>query len=163
LAAFGLITVWWDIGARRAAGQPRWFTAGGVRDGIPAFPTMAPLAVGTYLATSAGWVASDHGCQREWAAGNPGSRPTRRLPDPLRSLWSYHQEVMTFHVGLQNEHAWSSNPWSWIVQGRPTLFFSEWPTRGQDGCEAAECVKYIASLGNLFVWWGAAAGILVVL
>jgi dolichyl-phosphate-mannose--protein O-mannosyl transferase len=69
---------------------------------------------------------------------------------------------MTFHVGLQNEHAWSSNPWSWIVQGRPTLFYSEWPKQGESGCTAAECVEYIASLGNLFVWWGAAAGLLVV-
>ena len=38
----------------------------------------------------------------------------------------------------------------------------ERPTRGEKGCEVAECVQYIASLGNLFVWWGATLGLLVV-
>ncbi len=162
LAAFGLMTVWWDLGARRATGQRRWFRAGVVRDGIPAFLTLVPVALLTYLATWAGWFASDDGYKRNWAAEHPAEGLARLVPDSLRSLWSYHQEVMTFHVGLQNEHAWSSNPWSWIVQGRPTLFYAQWPTEGQDGCTAAECVKYIASLGNLFVWWGATAGLLVV-
>jgi len=163
LDVFGLMTVWWDIGARRAAGAPKWGAAGLLRDGIPAFLAIVPTAVLTYLASWSGWFASDDGWKRTWAVDHPASGLAALVPDPLRSLWSYHQEVLTFHVGLQNEHAWASNPWSWIVQGRPTLFFAEWPTRGQDGCEAAECVKYIASLGNLFVWWGAAAGLLVVL
>ncbi|GAA1137896.1 phospholipid carrier-dependent glycosyltransferase [Ornithinicoccus hortensis] len=162
LAVFGLMTVWWDIGARRTIGVPRWFRAGVVRDGIPAFLTVVPIAVLTYLATWAGWFASTDGYKRQWAASHPAEGLTRFLPDALRSLLSYHQEVLAFHVGLQNEHKWSSNPWSWIIQGRPTLFFAEWPSRGQDGCTANECVKYIASLGNLFVWWGATAGLLVV-
>lgn len=163
LAAFGLMTVLWDMGARRTAGVPRWAVGSVLRDGIPAFLAMVPVALATYLVTWSGWFASDDAHKRDWAADNPVTGPLSLVPGSLRSLWSYHQEVLAFHVGLQNEHAWSSNPWSWIVQGRPTLFFSEWPTRGQDGCEAAECAKYIASLGNLFVWWGATAGLLVVL
>ncbi|WP_237768039.1 hypothetical protein, partial [Serinicoccus sp. CNJ-927] len=27
---------------------------------------------------------------------------------------------------LANDHAWKSNPWSWTVQWRPTLFYAEW-------------------------------------
>ncbi|HKJ12895.1 MAG TPA: phospholipid carrier-dependent glycosyltransferase [Ornithinimicrobium sp.] len=163
LAVFGLMTVWWDVGARRAAGARRWFSAGVVRDGIPAFLLTVPVAAVTYLGTWGGWLLTDGGYKRQWAADHPAAGAARLVPDALRSLWSYHREIWSFHVDLQNEHAWSSNPWSWTVQGRPTLFFSEWPERGQDGCEAAECVSYIASLGNLFVWWGATAGLLVVL
>lgn len=163
LAAFGLMTVWWDIGARRTLGVRRWFAAGVVRDGIPAFLTVVPVALATYLATWTGWFRSDDGYKRQWAADNPASTTLGGLvPDPLRSLWSYHEEAMTFHVGLQNEHAWSSHPWSWIVQGRPTLFYAQWPTQGEDGCEVAACAKYIASLGNMVIWWGATAGLLVV-
>ena len=164
LAVFGLMTVWWDIGARRTAGVPRWFAAGVLRDGIPAFLSLVPVALVTYVASWAGWFASDDGYKRSWALVNPpGTWVGSLVPDPLRSLWAYHEEVMSFHVGLQNEHAWSSSPWSWIVQGRPTLFYAEWPGRGERGCQAEACVSYIASLGNVFVWWGAALGLLVVL
>lgn len=162
LATFGLMTVLWDIGARRTVGSRRWFTAGIFRDGIPAFLAMVPVALLTYLATWSGWFFSDGGYKRNWAVENAARGSAAYVPDALRSLWNYHQEIMSFHVGLANEHAWSSSPWSWLVQGRPTLFFSEWPKRGEQGCAADECVKYIASLGNLFLWWGATAGLLVV-
>ncbi len=163
LAVFGVMTVLWDIGARRAIGLRTWFAAGVWRDAVPAFLAMVPVALVTYLATWTGWFVTDGGWKRNWAADNPATGLASLVPDPLRSLWSYETQVWNFHVGLANEHAWASSPWSWIVQGRPTLFFSEWPKQGQDGCEATECVKYIASLGNLFVWWGATAGLLVVL
>ncbi|MGB5953668.1 MAG: phospholipid carrier-dependent glycosyltransferase [Ornithinimicrobium sp.] len=163
LAVFGLMTVLWDMGARRTIGARSWRSAGAWRDGIPAFVAMVPVALVTYVASWAGWFFTDGGYKRNWAAANPADGWAAQLvPDPFRSLWSYHQEVMSFHTGLANEHAWSSSPWSWIVQGRPTLFYSQWPERGQQGCTADECVSYIASLGNLFVWWGATAGLLVV-
>lgn len=164
LAVFGLMTVWWDLGARRAAGTPGWFTGTVVRDGIPAFLSMVPVALVTYVATWAGWFATEGGWKRQWAAQNPvaDGSPGALVPDALRSLWAYHAEMMTFHVGLQNEHKWSSNPWGWTVQWRPTLFYAEWPSRGEMGCEAAECVSYVASLGNVLLWWGATAGMLVV-
>ncbi|WP_122261255.1 dolichyl-phosphate-mannose--protein mannosyltransferase [Ornithinimicrobium cerasi] len=165
LAVFGLMTVWWDVGARRTAGAPGWFTGAVVRDGIPAFLTVVPTALVTYVASWAGWFATDGGWKRQWAVDNPAAPGSLAglVPDPLRSLWAYHAEMMNFHVGLQNEHKWSSNPWSWTVQWRPTLFYAQWPERGEQGCEADRCVDYIASLGNVFVWWGATAGMLVVL
>lgn len=162
LATFGLMTVLWDIGARRTVGARRWLSAGVVRDGVPAFIAMVPVAFLTYLATWGGWFVTDGGYKRNWAAEHPASSWEIYVPDPLRSLWSYHEEIMAFHVGLANEHAWSSNPWSWLVQGRPTLFYSQFLQRGDSGCTSTECVSYIASLGNLFLWWGATAGLLVV-
>lgn len=162
LAVFGLMTVWWDIGARRAAGVRPWFAAGVVRDGIPAFLLMVPTAIATYVATWAGWFATDGGWKRHWAADNPATGLAALVPDPLRSLWAYHAEQLTFHTGLQNEHAWSSNPWSWTVQWRPTLFYAQWPKEGEQGCEVADCVEYIASLGTIPLWWGATVGMVVV-
>ncbi len=162
VAVFGLMTVWWDIGARRAAGERRWFSTAVVRDGIPAFLLVVPTALVTYLATWTGWLLGEQGWKRTWAQDNPATGLGGLVPDPLRSLWAYHQEQMGFHVGLANEHAWSSNPWSWIVQWRPTLFYAEWPERGEKGCEAADCVEYIASLGTIPLWWAATLGLLVV-
>jgi dolichyl-phosphate-mannose-protein mannosyltransferase len=162
LAVFGLMTVLWDLGARRTAGVPRWWWGTLWRDGLPAFVAMVPVALVTYLASWTGWFVTEGGYKRQWAADNPPSGLGALVPDTVRSLWSYHQEVLSFHTGLQNEHAWSSSPWSWTVQGRPTLFYAKWPEQGEMGCEAASCVSYIASLGNLFVWWGATAGLLVV-
>ncbi|MGO0577906.1 dolichyl-phosphate-mannose--protein mannosyltransferase [Ornithinimicrobium panacihumi] len=164
LAVFGLMTVWWDLGARRAAGARGWLPGAVVRDGIPAFLLIVPTALVTYVASWAGWFATDGGWKRDWATQHPAADGSLAalVPDPLRSLWAYHAEMMTFHVGLQNEHKWSSNPWSWTVQWRPTLFYAEWPKQGEKGCEVADCVDYIASLGNVFVWWGATAGMLVV-
>ncbi|MGD8151176.1 dolichyl-phosphate-mannose--protein mannosyltransferase [Ornithinimicrobium sp. Y1694] len=164
LAVFGLLTVWWDMGARRAAGAPNWFVGTVVRDGIPAFLIMVPTAVVTYVATWAGWFATQGGWNRQWAVDNPAAAGNLAdlVPDPVRSLWAYHVEMMTFHVGLQNEHKWSSNPWSWTVQWRPTLFYAQWPSQGEQGCQVDNCVDYIASLGNIFIWWGATIGMLIV-
>ncbi len=164
LAVFGLMTVAWDLGARRAAGARDWLAGTVVRDGIPAFLLMVPTALLTYVASWAGWFATAGGWKRQWAVENPA--PSGSLvglvPDPLRSLWAYHQEQWNFHIDLANDHAWKSNPWSWTVQWRPTLFYAEWPERGEKGCEAAECVEYIASLGNVVLWWGGTVGLLVV-
>lgn len=165
LAVFGLMTFFWDLGARRAAGARDWAVGAVVRDGIPAFLLMVPTAVLTYVATWAGWFLTDGGWKRQWALDNPApsGSPAALVPDPLRSLWAYHQEQWNFHVGLQNEHAWSSNPWSWTVQWRPTLFYADWPEQGEKGCEAARCVEYIASLGNVVLWWGGTLALLVAL
>ncbi len=165
LAVFGLMTVAWDLGARRAVGARDWLAGTVVRDGIPAFLLMVPTALVTYVAGWAGWFATRGGWKRDWAADHPAPPGSLAalVPDPLRSLWAYHVEQWNFHIGLANEHAWSSNPWSWTVQWRPTLFYAEWPERGEQGCGAAECVEYIASLGNIVLWWGATIGLLVVL
>jgi dolichyl-phosphate-mannose-protein mannosyltransferase len=68
-----------------------------------------------------------------------------------------------FHIGLTSEHPYEANPWSWLVQGRPTSFFYEGPTRGQDGCLVESCSRAITSIGNPVVWWGGTAAIAVVL
>jgi dolichyl-phosphate-mannose-protein mannosyltransferase len=162
LVAFGLMTVWWDMGARRAAGVRHWFTGAVLRDGLWAALVLVGLTVLTYLASWVGWFRSDTGYARQWGAEHP-SRDHGWVPDALRSLWHYHQEILTFHRTLDDDHPYRTDPWSWVVQGRPTSYFYEGPKRGADGCAVAQCSKAISSIGTVSIWWLGAIAIVVLL
>ena len=153
LAVFGLMTVLWDAGARRAIGVRPWFAAAVWRDGVGAFLLLVPVAVLTYVATWAGWFRSDAGYDRHWGAEHSSRGLGDVVPDALRSLWHYHQQAYVFHVGLDSPHPYSANPWSWLVQGRPTSFFYEAKAQGVEGCAVENCSKAITSLGNPVLWW----------
>ena len=73
LVVFGLMTVFWDLGARRAVGVRAYGLATVVRDGIPAFFTVVPTVAVTYLVSWWGWFVSDHGYNKAWAATHPAS------------------------------------------------------------------------------------------
>ena len=91
----------------------------------------------TYLATWFGWFASSNGWDRN-AKSNP-----------IFSLFFYHKEMLNFHTGLTEKHAYQSNPWSWIVMGRPTSFFYQTPK----GCDAKDCSQEVLALGTPLLWW----------
>jgi dolichyl-phosphate-mannose--protein O-mannosyl transferase len=162
LAVFALMSLLWDIGARRAVGVRDWARAGIVRDGIPAFLSTVPVALVVYVASWAGWFHSSNGYDRQWGASHP-SKDFGFIPDSVRSLWHYHQWMYQFHTHLDSFHVYRANPWSWLIQGRPTSFFYESPTKGQDGCTVAQCSKAITSLGTPSIWWGATLALLVLL
>jgi dolichyl-phosphate-mannose--protein O-mannosyl transferase len=162
LVAFGLMTVWWDMGARRAVGVRHWFWATLARDGLFAALAMVGATALTYLVSWTGWFRSRTGYDRQWAEQNP-DWGWSWVPKPLLSLWKYHQEIYTFHVGLTSDHPYKTNPWSWMVQGRPTSFFYEGPKRGQDGCAVEQCSKAITSIGTVSLWWLGVIAVFVVL
>ncbi|WP_406225946.1 phospholipid carrier-dependent glycosyltransferase [Streptomyces albidoflavus] len=162
LAAFGLLTVAWDVGARRVAGARRPYTAVLRRDILPAFVSTVPVAVATYVASWAAWIASPAdgtgGYYRDWAAGAGQGGSFTWLPDWLRSLWHYENKVYDFHVGLNSGHTYESNPWSWLVAGRPVSYFYESPAPGKDGCPADtvdKCAREVLALGTPALWWAA--------
>ena len=162
VAVFGLMTVLWDVGARRVAGFRNWRTAGLLKDGIPAFFTIIPAAALAYLASWTGWLRSTGAYDRNWAAENP-SGTWGWLPDWLRSLAEYHRSAYAFHNGLSSEHTYESSAWTWLVMGRPTSFFYESTPGGTDGCAAESCSTAVTSLGNPLIWWAAALSLLVLL
>ncbi|MBP3043942.1 phospholipid carrier-dependent glycosyltransferase [Arthrobacter jiangjiafuii] len=162
VAVFGLMTVLWDVGARRVAGFRSWRTAGLLKDGIPAFFTIIPAAALAYLASWTGWLRSTGAYDRNWAADNP-SGTWGWLPDWLRSLAEYHRSAYAFHNGLSSEHTYESSAWTWLVMGRPTSFFYESTPGGTDGCTAESCSTAVTSLGNPLIWWAAAVSLLVLL
>ncbi|MGW0120994.1 dolichyl-phosphate-mannose--protein mannosyltransferase [Streptomyces sp. NPDC003327] len=169
LAAFGLMTVLWDVGARRTAGAVRPYVAAFKRDVVPAFVSTVPVALATYLATWSGWLASDKGYFRNWAAEQDkltGGGTWSWLPEWLRSLWHYEYAVWDFHVKLTSPHTYESNPWSWIVLGRPVSYFYESPAPGVNGCPATareKCAQEILALGTPLLWWAACFALLYVL
>ncbi|MFB9552689.1 dolichyl-phosphate-mannose--protein mannosyltransferase [Streptomyces roseoviridis] len=169
MAAFGLMTVLWDLGARRTAGAVRPVAAVARRDLVPAFLSVVPVAIVTYLASWTGWIVTGKGYFRNWAAEQDrlnGGGAWSWLPDWLRSLWHYETEVYTFHVGLNSPHTYESNPWSWIVLGRPVSYFYESPSPGERGCPAdakEKCAQEVLALGTPLLWWAACFAILYVL
>ncbi|MDQ0424507.1 MULTISPECIES: dolichyl-phosphate-mannose--protein mannosyltransferase [Cellulomonas] len=168
LAVFGLLTVAWDATARRSAGVAPWVRATLVKDAVVAFLVMVPTALLTYVASWAGWFASNDGWNRQWAASHPGEGVTW-LPPALRSLWAYHQDMWRFHNGLETPHSYAAGPLGWIVQWRPTSFYYPTEVSGLTGdaarqaCGADSCSQAILAVGNPVLWWAGAAAVLVAL
>jgi dolichyl-phosphate-mannose-protein mannosyltransferase len=149
IAAFGLLTVLWDVGARRRAGLSSPFTAMLRRDAFPAFVSLVGIAVVVYIATWTGWFLSDDGWDRQWAASNPATWPL--IPDAVRSLWHWHTSMYSFHSTLTSSHPYESNAWGWLIQARPTAIHYQDVT----GCGAEKCTSAVTAVGNPLVWWSA--------
>ncbi|WP_129842106.1 phospholipid carrier-dependent glycosyltransferase [Streptomyces sp. RFCAC02] len=156
LAAFGILTVLWDAGARRVAGSNRPYHTMLRRDAVPAFVSLVPVALAVYLVSWTGWFATSGGYYRDWADRPADDSAWSWIPGPLRSLWHYSFEVYRFHVGLTSEHNYQSNPWSWLVAGRPVTYFYESADPGADGCPyASGCSREVLALGTPLLWWTA--------
>jgi len=102
-----------------------------------------PLAI--YVASWAGWFLTKTGWDRKWSA------------NPIKSFWHYHAEILNFHSHLTQSHPYSANPWSWLMQGRPTSFFYAAPKN----CGAANCAQEVLALGTPVIWWAATFGLLI--
>ncbi|WP_231938849.1 dolichyl-phosphate-mannose--protein mannosyltransferase [Brevibacterium sandarakinum] len=164
LAAFGILVVAWDVHSRHRAGVVHPWLGMFIRDSVPAFLKLVPVAVLTYVVTWTGWIRSDDAWDRQWAAENTGW--WQALPDWLQwlpSLAHYHYTAYSFHVDLDSEHPYMSNPWGWIVQWRPTSFFYESPDRGSMGCAVDHCSSAITSVGNPVIWGLAPIAVLIAL
>ena len=166
LAVFGLLSVIWDVTARRAVGVRPWHVSALVRDAIPAGLAMVSLAFATYLGSWWSWFRTSGGYMRQWAVENPGQGVTW-LPPALRSLWKYHTDMWYFHTHLITPHSYAAAPLGWIVQWRPTSFFYPADVSSLSGdaafraCGSSSCSQSITSMGNPVLWWSAAAAILV--
>ncbi|WP_329219996.1 phospholipid carrier-dependent glycosyltransferase [Streptomyces sp. NBC_01485] len=162
LACFVVLTVLWDVGARRVAGARHPYRAVLRKDLGWSVLSLVPVAVVTYLATWTGWFLSDKGYGRHWADGRGGTWSW--IPAPLRSLWHYESLVYRFNVGLETWHRYESNPWSWLVLGRPVAFFYESPQPGKSGCRAeSACAQEILALGTPLLWWSACCALVYLL
>jgi dolichyl-phosphate-mannose--protein O-mannosyl transferase len=167
VAAFAVMTVLWDRGARRAVGLRQSSKATLIRDVPWAFLALPVTATATFVASYAGWffdTSNGGGYDRFWA----DSRPSNVWPtwtNPLRSLWNYVGQQFTFNAHLRSPHPYQSNPWSWFVLGRPVAFYYEEPKTGTAGCTPSmgRCSAEVLALGNPLLWWFATASILFLL
>jgi dolichyl-phosphate-mannose--protein O-mannosyl transferase len=182
LLAFLLMTVLWDVAARRLAGARQPWLSAILKDAGWAFLSLVPVAIATYLLSWTGWFFTKGGYDRTWAHGRAGLSPDHFtlpfvgvqiplpqvsmtwVPEVFRSLWHYESQVYDFHVNLVSPHTYQSNPWSWLVLGRPVSYFYESPKFGQDGCTAtAGCAREVLGIGTPLLWWSACFALLYML
>jgi dolichyl-phosphate-mannose-protein mannosyltransferase len=150
LLGFGLLSVFMDWRARRAAGTRRWWLTSAVRDTPSAFMALVFAPVWAYLAAWTGWFRGETGYSRHWADSH--AEYWSWLGRPLRGLIHYHWEMWNFHKGLDSPHPYQSMPWSWLVSGRPVLFY--YPSKpAPTGCGAATCVRSVLAVGTPTLWW----------
>lgn len=95
------------------------------------------LPIITYLITWIGWFKSERGWDRNWS------------PSAIKSLWHYHAEMLNFHSNLVTTHSYQANPWSWLIQGRPTSFFYDSPKT----CGTDNCSQEVLAIGTPILWW----------
>jgi hypothetical protein len=152
----------WDRAALRSAGVRRptgiWFR----RAALPGIGSFVLAPVGAYLLTYVGWFAGENGYDRHWADAHSASARLKLpfgirvpidwgwVPGPLRSLGSDIYNAYQFHIQLDDPHVYQSNPWSWLVLGRPVDFYYK---AGHDQCGAAKCTREILLMGTPLMWW----------
>ncbi|MFK0285451.1 dolichyl-phosphate-mannose--protein mannosyltransferase [Streptomyces sp. NPDC090499] len=170
LAAFCLMALLWDVGARKVAGARHPYRAVLAHDTGITFLATVPVAIAVYLVSWIGWILSPTdgtgGYFRNWAATAGKGGNWTFLPDWLRSLWHYEHEVYLFHVGLSSPHTYMSNPWSWLVLGRPVSYYYESPSPGVDGCPSdagQKCAREVLAIGTPLLWWAACFAIAYIL
>jgi dolichyl-phosphate-mannose--protein O-mannosyl transferase len=172
LAAFGLVTVVWEVLARR----DRWTAL--LRTGIPAFVSIVVVAGVVYLLSWTGWLIHHEMYEARFGHGygsysDPWGAYLDRAPsgflgetrDALRSLWHYHVMTYDFHTsGLDDAtHPYQSNPAGWLVLDRPVGVDAQndLPAAMCGAPSDSSCIRVVTILGNPAVWWTGALASLV--
>lgn len=106
---------------------------------------LAPISI--YITSWSGWFASNRGWARDHSE------------NIITSFLHYHSQMLGFHTGLVEKHSYQSNPWSWLIMGRPTSFFYETPKT----CGADNCSQEVLALGTPLLWWLGTIALAVVL
>jgi dolichyl-phosphate-mannose--protein O-mannosyl transferase len=136
----------WEVGARRSAGRRRpvldtfldeigWLVLSGV------------LIAMTYIASWSGWLFTNDGYFRHFRRDTGQSEPP--VIGALQNLWHYHSEALRFHSGLTTTHTYQSEPWQWLLLGRPVAFYYS----GDVPCGAPPCSSEVLLLGTPLLWW----------
>jgi dolichyl-phosphate-mannose-protein mannosyltransferase len=163
--AFAGLFIAWEIGARRAAGLPR-FVAGAFREAVWLPLTFAVVPLVVYVATWSNWLLTSTGYDRDWAQQHGVHIP---VISALYSLFEYHLQAIRFGLGLNTPHPYQSQPWDWLLITRPVAFFYEsysGPVAGPQyycpakGCTGASWSQEVLAIGTPLIWWSAIAALL---
>ncbi len=196
LAAFGVLVWLWSAGARRGAGVRAARLRSAVVDGLPAFVQLVGVALVVYVASWSGWLVhasayeealsstqytrfvAEQPCvdgETDNREASTGRWPTADQPDAsgvgevvqsLRSLWSYHRDVYTFHAHYLNcsTHTYASKPLAWPLLNRPVGISADTGIEpGTRGCTAApdsDCLRQVLLIGTPLIWWGGVLALL---
>ena len=159
LATFAVMTVLWDAGARKTAGVRRPYTSMLRRDSVPAFLSLVPVTFAVYALSWVPWLLSYNRQQRFSDAWTLEPWGPSFLGTPIRALLNYHAQMWHFHNNLTSGHSYQGRPAGWLLQVRPTAFWSTTLTQGQDGCVYNGCTREVTSIGTPIIWWAATAAL----
>jgi dolichyl-phosphate-mannose--protein O-mannosyl transferase len=152
---FGLMSLAFDVAARRQYRVLRPWLGTVPRDLFPTAYALLLIPFGVYLASYAPWFASETGIDRHEVGQSIGKQSNFPLPDAIRSLWHYTAKAYQFHAGLTNSagnhHPWESKPWAWPMSLRPVLYAID--QQNVPGCGAQSCVKAVMLVGTPAMWW----------
>jgi dolichyl-phosphate-mannose-protein mannosyltransferase len=155
MAFFSIMSVAFDVAARRQYRVPRPWLGALRRDVGPTAYALVAIPFGVYLASYGPWFASETGVDRYEVGQSIGPNGPPLVPDALRSLWHYTYGVYKFHAGLTNaagnHHPWESKPWTWPMSLRPVLYAIE--QQNIPGCGPNSCVKAVMLVGTPALWW----------
>ncbi len=167
IVAFGLLSVIWDITARREIGVRRPVVAALRRDVAPSLWSLVVIPIGIYLASWWAWFFSETAYPRhafmadashagEWNNANSVLHWAAGLWH--NSLWQWTFKMLDFHANLltpaipKDRHPWESKPWTWPLGTRPVLYFVG---DNQTGCGTGrtDCTERIMLIGTPALWW----------
>lgn len=175
IVAFGLLSTFWDITARREAGVRRPVVAVLRRDVAPSLWSLVVIPFGVYIASWWAWLFSEDAYPRHQYMADPSHdgdwanvHSTLHWAGTLwhNTLWQWTFKMLDFHANLlspgapgasdsnpADRHPWESKPWSWPIGTRPVLYYA--PPPGQTGCGAGrtDCVQRIFLIGTPALWW----------
>ncbi len=159
IAAFALLSLAWDVGARRLAGSGSFRLGRLLRDGIPAFVSLVILSAVVYVSSWASWLASSGGYHRDWGRNNPDAWSVRLLGEGLASLLRFHKAILDFHTGdfINNAtHSYDAKPVGWLIIARPlSMYVANDIKPGTAGCTGADnCISVVLAIGTPALWWG---------
>ncbi|MGH2729994.1 MAG: dolichyl-phosphate-mannose--protein mannosyltransferase [Actinomycetota bacterium] len=127
-----ILTIAWEIAARRADGKGRVLARLLREEGlsISVWLIAVPLIVYglTFIGRVDGTLLTAPWSHESW----------------FRALWERHQYMYDFHSGLTDTHSYQSPAWSWLLLKRPVSYFFN-----GDGGDYRE----ILATGSPFVWW----------
>ena len=158
LVTFALLSLAWDVGARRLAGAGSRAKLAIIRDGIPAFLSLVVVGLLVYVAAWSGWLLTSGGYDRDWGAQNPENPTVQLLGKPLASLLHYQYDIWNFHTGdfiNQAQHTYRADPGGWLIVARPIGIDAVNNIKpGTDGCLGPDnCIRVISGVGTPALWW----------
>ncbi|MFT4200712.1 MAG: phospholipid carrier-dependent glycosyltransferase [Gordonia sp. (in: high G+C Gram-positive bacteria)] len=153
VVAFTLMSLAFDVAARRDYGIARPWAGVLRRDVVPSSLSLAVMPIAIYLAAFVPWFASETSVYR-YEVHDPGHGPLRWVPVAWQSFWHYQSGILKFHAGLTNaagnHHPWESKPWTWPMGLRPMLYAVE---TGPDKCGSGDCARVQMLIGTPMIWW----------
>jgi dolichyl-phosphate-mannose--protein O-mannosyl transferase len=154
IVAFGIMSVLWDVAARRQFGLRNPISAVFRRDFFPSLWSLGVVPLLTYVGSYWAWFLSETGWDRHVTAGGDGVMGALRSLVTMTVAMLHTTATITTPTDPAARHPWESKPWAWPLSTRPVLYYLS-GGEGTTGCGEGhtDCVKRILLVGTPMLWW----------